>query len=106
MNKTIPSLGSNANEILKSALEFPCAGYLLKFNVISEGEWQFNPLSCKFEKTKQIGKIPVIERTESQSFDGWLLKQISKGFVTIYIQGNSYYKELHRARGVEIPIDN
>ena len=108
MNKSIniPSLGNSAQEVLKSALNFNCAGYLLKFSIVGDGDWQYNRLTNKFEKTKLIGSIPVIDNVEDDNFDEWLLYNISKGYVTVYLQGSNYYKELHRARGVGIPLDN
>ena len=78
----IPILGNTANEVLKNALNYECAGYLLKFHIVFAGEWQYNRLTNKFEKIK----YPIIERTENDTFDDWLLNQISKGFVSIFVQ--------------------
>lgn len=100
----IPSLASNASDVLKAALDYDCAGYPLTFNVIMEGQWQFNRSTNKFEKCGKVGNIPIIDRVESDFFDGWLLGQISQGFVTITCGDRNYSKELHRSTARHIPI--
>jgi hypothetical protein len=105
MNKNIPSLGDTATEVLKNALNFDCAGYLLNFDVICEGHWQYNRGTNKFEKVKIIGNVPVIDRVEGDYFDEWLMYNLSMGYVTVYVQGSNYYRELHRATAKRIPID-
>lgn len=102
---TIPKLGETAESVLKNALAFDCAGYPLVFNVVMEGEWQFNRQSNKFEKRGNVRGLPIIERTETDSFDGWLLNQISKGFVTIFCGDKNYSKELHRSTARQIPLN-
>lgn len=102
----IPSLESSANEVMLNALAYNTAGYILKFRVVCEGEWHFNPNSNKFEKIIWRGNIPLIEKIEPHSFDSWLLSQIKRGFVGIFVESTGrnphYSKELHRARGIEI----
>jgi hypothetical protein len=105
MKAKIPSLGMTGAEVLRKALEYDCAGFLLKFFVVGEGEWQYNKSINKFEKTKLIGKIPVIERTEGPAFDSWLTEQIYLGFVSIYVELTcGAGKELHRATGRKLEL--
>jgi len=105
MNPKIPSLGTTASEILTNALNYECAGFILKFTVVGEGVYYFSA-DCKFKKLLWIGDIPTSEDC-SQTFDEWLLKQISKGFVTIHLDSPGkrpfYSKEIHRATGTPIP---
>lgn len=102
--KTIPQLGETARQVLAKAISYDRAGYLLKFRVVGEGDWQFNDSTCKFEKVR----YPIVERVEGDAFDAWLEGQIAKGFVGIYIESPGkrphYSLELHRARGIAIPL--
>ena len=104
--KTIPVLADTAEEVLKSALNYDCAGYSLIFDIVGEGIWQFS--NNRFEKILWRGNLPLIDRVENDSFDSWLLNQISKGYVTIQVQSpgkNPFFiKEIHRARGISIPL--
>lgn len=102
---SIPTLGSDALSVLESALAFDCAGMPLRFHVVFEGEWQFNRLANKFEKASSIRGVPVIERVEGDTFDGWLMSQIAAGMVTIAVESGSYRKELHRSTARRIPLE-
>lgn len=99
----IPSLGETSEEILKNALNYNTAGFILKFKVVGEGEWHFDSLLNKFAKVIWRGNIPLTGKTESGNFDSWLLLQIRKGFVGIFVESTGrsphYSKELHRATG-------
>lgn len=100
---SIPSLGNSANEVMLNALGYECAGFTLKFKVVGEGEWYFCNLLGEFVKVKWLGNVPVTERVERHTFDSWLLSQIRKGFVGIFVESTGrnphYSKELHRATG-------
>lgn len=100
--KAIPRLANSADDVLSAALKYDTGGYLLKFNVIGEGEWQFNRAIQRFEKTGKVGKVPVIAKTEPETFDLWLIGQIAKGFVTISCGDSRNYWELHRATGTPL----
>jgi hypothetical protein len=108
MNKNIPSLGDTANEVFNKALGYETAGFLLMFNVVSEGVWSFYKSTGSFRKVVWIGNIPTSSEV-GPYFDSWMVNQISKGFVTITVQSPGknphFYSEIHRARGVAIPID-
>lgn len=103
----IPSLGNTAHEVLKNALAIETAGYLLKFRIVGEATYYFNPLTNKFNELWFNNNIPFSEPMED-NFDGWLLNQISKGYVDIWVESagkNPHYsKEYHRARGTVIPM--
>lgn len=105
-NSNIPSLGNTSDEILKSALNYNCAGFILKFKIVGEGEWHFNPNSNTFERIVWRGNIPLIDKIESGNFDEWLVGQVRKGFVGIFVESTGrnphYSKELHRARGIPL----
>ena len=104
--KQIPSLGNTAVEVLKNALNFNTAGFLLKFEVLGEGTWYYDIQNKAFKKLVWIDSIPTSEEC-SDLFDEWLLEQIRRGFVVIsvtsYGKNPHYLKEIHRARGVTIP---
>ena len=106
--KTIPILAETAEEVLSAALNYDCAGYSLIFDIIGEGQWQFNFGNNRFEKIIWHGNVPLVEKTQFSSFDSYIIGQISKGYVTIKVQSTgknpSYIKEIHRARGVSIPL--
>lgn len=101
----IPILGKTAQEVLKNALNYETAGFLLKFQIVGEGEWLWSQINNRFEKIR----YPITERIEGSTFDGWLLNQISKGFCSIFVQSpgkNPHYsKEIHRATARQIPLD-
>lgn len=103
----IPILAETATEVFHAALDYPTAGYSLVFYVVGEGEWRVN--QDKFEKLKWIGNIPLTERVEGHSFYNWMIGQIKHGFVGIFVQSSGknphYKKELHRARGIQIPLE-
>jgi hypothetical protein len=101
-NPTIPRLGATASEVFANALAYDTGGYVLKFTVVCDGEWQYNRATNKFEKCG-TASIPVIERVESDAFDAWLISQIAKGFVTIWCGDKRNYWELHRATGRTMP---
>ncbi len=102
----IPSLGETSDEILRNALAYNTAGFILKFKVVGEGDWHFDSLLNKFVKVVWRGNIPLTGKVESGNFDGWLLQQIKKGFVGIFVESTGrnphYSKELHRARGIPL----
>lgn len=104
----IPSLGETSDEVLKNALNYNCAGFLLKFKIVGEGDWHFDNLLNKFAKVIWRGNIPLTDKVESGNFDTWLLSQIKKGFVGIFVESagrNPHYsKELHRARGIALTV--
>ena len=106
MKNKIPSLGTTATEILRNALNYNCAGFILKFTVVGEGVYYFSA-EHKFKKLHWIGNIPTSEDC-SQTFDNWLLTQISKGFVTIHVDSPGkkphFSQEIHRATGMPIPL--
>lgn len=108
MKTEIPSLGQTAQEVLKNALNINTAGYLLKFKVIFEGDWQFNAQTGKFERTQWQGNIPTCSE-ETGAFDDWLLCQISKGYVGIFVESTGrkpfYSKEYHRSTARVIPME-
>lgn len=103
---SIPSLGETSEEVLKNALNYNTAGFILKFKVVGEGDWHFDSLLGKFVKVVWRGNIPLTGKDESGSFDAWLLSQIKKGFVGIFVEATGrnphYSKELHRARGIPL----
>lgn len=104
MKTNIPKLGETAKQVLDSALRYDTAGYLLKFNVACEGEWQYSRAHNVFEKCGKVRGLPIIERVEPASFEAWLLEQISKGYVTIYTGDSRNHWELHRATARAIPM--
>lgn len=99
----IPSLGQSSDEIIKNALNYNTGGFLLKFHVVGEGEWNFDSLLGKYIKLGWRGNIPFSERVENGLFDEWLAGQVKKGFVSIFVQApgrNPWFKkEIHRATG-------
>lgn len=99
----IPSLGSTASEVLKNALAIETAGFLLKFIVVGEGVWQYHAGTNKFRKM-----LGACYEEEKDSFDAWLIGEISKGFVGIWLEATGetpwYRKEYHRATGKSLPL--
>lgn len=99
----IPILAETATAVLDAALKYPAAGFQIIFNVIGEGQYFEN--IGRFTKIEWRGNIPLNGETQSVQ---WILEQIRRGFVTISVQSSGknphYYREIHRARGVEIPI--
>jgi hypothetical protein len=104
----IPSLGDTAADVLKNALDYKCAGFILKFDVVGDGCWYWDKGESRFRKLTWIGRIPVSDPV-SVGFDGWLLNQIASGFVTIRVespgQSPSYSLELHRATARKISLE-
>jgi hypothetical protein len=105
--KPIPSLGQTAREVIKAALNYPCAGFILKFKIVGSGEWYFDPQEGNYRKLKWSGPIPFSEEV-GLSFDGWLETQVSKGYVGIWVEAsgpNPHFSiELHRATATKIPL--
>lgn len=100
----IPKLGETATQVLNAAIAYPTSGYMLKFNVVCEGEWQFNRQSNNFEKCGKVRGLPIIERIEPATFEAWLLGQICQGFVTIGCGDSRNWWELHHLNRPSSPF--
>jgi len=101
MRKDKPSLGHYSEEILGNAIEYPNAGYLLKFESVFNGHYYFNHLTNKFRKITNGGltyeEMPVTFEEDT------MLGLISRGEIGIFItSGKHYRKEIHRADGLNI----
>ncbi len=102
MKANIPSLGQTSEEVIKNALNYNTAGFLLKFTIVGEGCFIFNQITNKYEALLWHGNIPL-KLEQKSSFDSYLAAQVKKGFVSIFVDAPGrkpwYSKEIHRATG-------
>ncbi len=101
----IPILANNATAVLETALKYKTAGFSLVFKIVGGEEYQL-AADGYLEQIIWRGNLPL---TGERINPDRIIPEISKGFVTISFQSPGrnphYYKELHRARGVRIPVE-
>lgn len=97
---TIPSLGNTALEVYNNALKINTAGFNLVFESVFDGKYLYNSLDNVIRKEEYIGRIPVMGKKVSDEF---IINLISRGEIGIFVIGNTFRKEYHRATGKKIP---
>lgn len=103
--KNIPILAENATAVLDAALSYKTAGYAVVFNIVGEEEYRLN-VDKQLDEIIWRENIPLIKKTINPDR---IILDISKGFVTISVQSPgkkpAFYLEIHRARGIKIPVE-